>query len=231
MKPNQHWIFPITQTAFTSLKYKLKKEITNPYNNGQFSELNIADDVFDPYTRSGYSKTFAKYGNRMPDVEKARQAAAFLAVSSGKCSWVEGSEVATDSSRENIQTFTDCKDKKTGQFERFRFQESELKDKNGRFFTENTVAASQKAQTIQEKAMSKDAAKDACRDMVKKSAKFPSSVDFATFSTVANTSVASGETWVEINFEAKNELGAKLPYKASCGFPINGKATLNVSKR
>lgn len=191
----------------------------------------IADDVFTPYTRSQYGKTFTKFGNRMPDVEKARQASAFLAAASGKCTMVEMSEVATNSTRENIQTFTDCRNDQTKATERFRFQESELKDKSGRFFTESSVVSAQKSNTIQELAMSKDAALLICRETVIKAAKFPSSVDFATLGSIVNTSQGSGETWVEMDFEAKNELGAQLPYKAKCGFPINGAPTFSVARR
>ena len=191
----------------------------------------IADDVFTPYTRSQYGKTFAKFGSRMPDVEKARQAAAFLAAASDKCSRVEISEVSGASSRDNIQTFTDCWDEKNKKSERFRFDEAELKDKSGRFYSENSVATAGSSQTIQQRAFSKDAALTICRETVRKSAKFPSSVDFATFGQVVNTSQASGETWVELDFEAKNAIGAKLPYKANCGFPIHGKPTFSVSNR
>lgn len=191
----------------------------------------ISDDVFTPYTRSQYGKTFAKFGSRMPDVEKARQASAFLSAASGKCTRVEMSEVATNSTRENIQTFTDCRNENTKTSERFRFQEAELKDKNGRFFTEISVVSADKANTVQELVMSKDTALTICHETVIGNAKFPSSVDFSTFGSVVNTSQGSGETWVEMDFDAKNELGAMLPYKAKCGFPIHGKHTFSVTKR
>jgi hypothetical protein len=189
----------------------------------------IADDVFTPYTKNQYGKTFEKFGSRMPDVEKARQAAAFLAADSGKCTRVESSEVSGQSTRANIQTFTDCVNSKTKMNERFRFSEADLKDKNGKFFTETTVGKGQQALTVQERALSKDSALSLCKETTKRSAKFPSSVKF--FGHVANTSQGSGETWVEIDFEAKNDLGGQLPYKAYCNYPINGQPSFKVTNR
>lgn len=191
----------------------------------------IDDYIFTPYTKSQYSKTFSKFGSRMGDVEKARQAAAFLAAASGKCTFVDMSEVSDASTRNNIKTFTDCRGLDLKKSERFRFEESELKDAKGRFITEKSASSVADIQTIEQRAFSQDAALKICRETVRKSAKFPSSVDFATFGQVVNTSQGSGETWVELDFEAKNGLGAMLPYKANCGFPIHGKPTFSVSNR
>lgn len=191
----------------------------------------IDDYIFTPYTKSQYSKTFSKFGSRMGDVEKARQAAAFLAAASGKCTFVDMSEVSDASTRNNIKIFTDCRGLDLKKSERFRFEESELKDAKGRFITEKSASSVADIQTIEQRAFPQDAALTICRETVRKSAKFPSSVDFAAFGQVVNTSQASGETWVELDFEAKNGIGAMLPFKANCGFPIHGKPTFSVSNR
>ena len=93
----------------------------------------ISDEIFIKYTKKLYPKAFAEYGSRMKDIEKARIAAAFLAASSPKCDKVFESEYSDKGNRDNIQTFTDCING-----ERFRFEESELKDEKGQFFTEKT---------------------------------------------------------------------------------------------
>jgi hypothetical protein len=185
----------------------------------------INDDIFVEYTKKLYPKSFEKYGSRMKDVEKARIAAAFLAASSQKCDKVYASELSDNGTRNNIQTFTDCSNN-----ERFRFEESELKDGKGRFFTEKTVPSGA-VKTQAEQTFSQEAAMSICRESVRASAKFPSSVDFSMLGATVGTSKGSGTTWVELEFEAKNGFGLLLPYKANCSFPIHGKPTINVTER
>ena len=190
----------------------------------------IADYIFTPYTKAQYPKSFAKFGARMPDVERARQAAAFLAATSEKCAKVDGSELSDASTKSNIKIFIDCTNP-AQKYERFLFEESELKDKKGKFYTEKTATTGEKPATVADRAMSEEIALMVCRETVLKSAKFPSSVNFKTFGQNANTSKTSGETWVEVEFEAKNPLGGILLYKANCGFPIHGEPTFSISNR
>lgn len=191
----------------------------------------IDDYVFTKYKKSQYPKSFAKFGSRMADVEKARQAAAFLALASDKCSRVEMSEVSDSSTRDNIKIFTDCYDDATKSSERFRFEESELKDGKKHFFSESTASSAVGVKTMMEQAFSQESAIAICRESVLKLSKFPSSVNFATFGQAVNTSQGSGETWVELEFEAKNGVGAELPYKASCSFPLHGEPTVSITNR
>lgn len=203
----------------------------NPAEAEKSLKKKISNNVFLAYDQKQYPKTFSKFGSRMPEVERARQAAALVAASSRNCSFVDMSEVSDSSTKANIQIFTDCQGPTTGTSERFRFQESELKDKKGRFFTEATIQGAQEPLTVSQQAMPKDRAIAICKEAVTMSAKFPSSVDFSTFGATAKTSQGNGETSVELEFEAKNALGASLPYLANCGFPINGKPTLSVNPR
>jgi len=191
----------------------------------------IRASVLDPYTKEQYSKTFAKFGSRMPDVEKARKASALLAAKSDKCLRVEMSEISTlSSTRNDIHTFVDCRGA-NGQSERFRFAEADLKDKNGRFYTDETVKQVEKPATIKDQAVSHESALAMCKSSVTKNAKFPSSVEFSWLDQIVRTSDGSGETWVELPFEAKNALGGILPQKATCTFPINGKPTIKIENR
>lgn len=82
-----------------------------------------------------------------------------------------------------------------------------------------------------EQSFSKEAALTICQESVRKSAQFPSSVDFSLFGQAVNTSQGTGETWVELEFEAKNGMGAMLPYKANCSFPLHGEPTINITNR
>lgn len=191
----------------------------------------ISDWVFTKYTKSQYPKTFTKFGSRMPDVEKARQAGAFLAAKNDRCFYVDMSELSDSSTRTNIKIFTDCYDENKKFSERYRFEEVELKDSRGRFYTEETISSSGEVKTIMERAFPKDAALQICRESVRSSAQFPSSVDFSIFGQTASIPEGSGETWVELKFEAKNGMGAILPYKAVCTFPLVGKPTIEISRR
>lgn len=99
----------------------------------------IDNDVFEPYTRKQYPKAFEKYGKRMPDLERARQAAAYLAATSASCDRVTGAEISLmNSTVQELDAFADCANK-----ERFRYREPELKNAKGQFFTEKTVRAKQ----------------------------------------------------------------------------------------
>ena len=191
----------------------------------------IGTSVLDSYTKAQFPKTFAKFGSRMSDVEKARKASALLAAKSDKCLKVEMSEVSDKSpSRNDIHTYVDCTGA-NGQNERFRFAEAELKDKQGKFFTVETITQAGKPATMTDQSLSHDAAISICKSSVASAAKFPSSVKFSWTEQIVRTSDASGETWVELPFEAKNSLGAMLPQKATCIFPITGKPTIKIENR
>jgi hypothetical protein len=192
----------------------------------------VSDSVLMPYTKDQYPKVFAQFGERMPDVEKAKAASAYLAASSDKCARVWGVDVSSQSAKNNIKTFVDC-DKPNGEqgSERFIFSESELKDQNGKFLTKNTIPAKTQPKTMGDKGISENDAVAACRELTRASAKFPSSVNFSILNTLSGKSSGSGDTWVNLEFTAKNEVGADLPYKSECRFPIDGLPKVDFYRR
>lgn len=184
----------------------------------------IGINVLDPYTRKLDPKTFAKFGARMPDVEKARAAGAWLSAQSEKCQSVHTSEVSDKSTLNDIHIFVDC----VGG-ERFRYQESELKDSAGRFYTFKSNPDASQSLSIADKAMPHSTAVNACKEKVRASAKFASTVKFEDH--VVRTSQNDGKTWVDLHFKAMNPIGAELPHIAHCVFPISGKNQFEISYR
>jgi len=184
----------------------------------------VGESILSPYTRSGYPKLFEKFGSRMADVEKARAAGVWLAANNDKCVKIENVDVSSKSTRSDIEVFIDCSG---GQ--RFRFSEAELKDSRGQFFSAATVSKETSTLTQAEKALSTESALRLCKEAVLSSAKFRSSVKFEDH--IARTSSANGDTWVELDFVAKNGLGADLPHKAHCNFPIRGDIKFDISNR
>lgn len=65
------------------------------------------------------------------------------------------------------------------------------------------------------------AARTRCDDEIKRAATFPSTVDISWFSGTASSRVGN-TTMVQIDFTAKNALGATLPYQAQCKIADDG---------
>jgi hypothetical protein len=73
-------------------------------------------------------------------------------------------------------------------------------------------------------------ARDKCAKFITECATFPSTVSFSWFGTTLTTAV-NGNTRVVMDFEAKNALGAKLPYRAVCLVLPNGKLEGHLTPR
>jgi hypothetical protein len=168
-----------------------------------------------PYTMKGYPKTVAKYKTRLKEIESFRRRAAELILDSGKCAFIEYVELSdTKSSLNNMTFFADCR--------------------NGQrvYLNEKDITKRKKVLTQAEKSWNKETAKEACIDKIKSSAILPSELDLHHFT---GTSVYKAPTTqnvvVKINFDAKNLLGAELPYTATCHFPPGKAGTVDIQFR
>ncbi len=167
-----------------------------------------------PYTMKGYPKTVKKYKTRLKEIEHFRRRTAEMVLDSGKCKFVEYVELSTKSSINDLIFFADCR--------------------NGHrvFLNEREIAKGKKVMTQADKSWSKEMAREACIDTIKSSAKLPSELDIHHFT---GTSVYKAPTThnvvVKINFDAKNLLGAELPYTATCYFEPGRAGTVDFQLR
>jgi hypothetical protein len=141
--------------------------------------------------------------NRAVEIEKKRLEFAVQMMQDEKCDKLAEVGVVAETVKDNAWFFALCDDKKTY----YKLEDSSDIKK------ETDVTLKYIGQ---------------CQDMVKESAKFKSSVDFATFSTGSSIDKISGLVLVHLPFEAKNGFGNMLPYVAKCTFPIKGKANISI---
>lgn len=174
----------------------------------------IDPSAFNKYTVYQYPRTVKTWGAEgVKRIEAHERAAASLIAESPKCDRVSviGLSEQRSSPPNKAVVFVDC-----ANGERFYVGPDDLKSA--------PVAQSQKA-------VNQNAAFQACRDAVRASAKFPSSVDFNTFGQRSSTHKTTGNTVVELDFEAKNGLGNLIPQTARCVFPADGKAEITIVNR
>ncbi len=76
----------------------------------------------------------------------------------------------------------------------------------------------------------KYAAIDVCKQYVRRQAKFASSVNFSLLGT-RSSQAPNGNAKVILDFTAKNEFGAELPYRAECRFTTDGKSEASIDPR
>lgn len=197
-------------------KTGLKSQAANPTNiANQQKKAEIPDYVLSPYTEESYPKTFAKYGNRMPELERFRKLAAEIAATNPECDKVIASEVSDRGTYSDMQFFVDCENMK-----RYRFSESELAQGN-------TMAVSEV-----DKAYSMSEATSLCKDLIKQSVVHPSTLDMNLFDVGYKKFPANGNVWISIDFKAKNSFGLELKYQAKCIFqPENPNGEITISER
>jgi len=97
-------------------------------------------------------------------------------------------------------------------------------------FTLADVKSSKKFSNPMDSAVSQDVALQVCRDSVRRSAKFPSSVDFDFLGSAAET-YSDGTTVAQLDFEAKNGFGNLIPQRAICRFPVTGDPSIKIGNR
>ena len=177
----------------------------------------ITEYATKPYTAaSGYSKTVAKYGPRLDELQKYREKAAEVVSQDRSCDSVIASEISTMRGGLNDMHFwVDCENGT-----RFRFSERELNQAQ-------VVAVSEA-----DKAISEDRAAERCEEMIAKNVTHPSTVGinhFAGYNYGKNDQ--TGNASVDVLFSAKNSFGTKLKFKASCIFKTDGAGEITIKER
>lgn len=175
----------------------------------------ISPTVFEPYDKSGFPKLARKLGASWARIQPVREAAAFKALESGRCDFVELAEVSDNrSTKENIAVFVDCRN-----LERFYVSESDVK-------------AAKRAVTQSSKSIGRAAAIAACAEAARRAATYPSLVDAHTWAGASFSSDrTTGGARVLLDFEATNALGVELPYRANCLFPADAAPELSITAR
>lgn len=171
--------------------------------------------VFEPYEKSGFPKLAKKLGSSWARIQSLREAAAFKALESGRCDYVELSEVSdARTTKENIAVFVDCRNR-----ERF-------------YIAETDVAANGSAVAQSTKTIGRAQAIEACAQAARQAATYPSLVDAHTWAGASFTSdKTTGAARVLLDFEATNALGVELPYRANCLYPADAAPELSITAR
>lgn len=174
----------------------------------------ISSSALLPYTEPS-DPIITKYGSRLREIETLRRKAAEIAVDSGKCDYVLMSELSdSKSDLKHLYFWVDCKN---GQ--RINLDETQIKKGS-------TVL------TQEEKSWTKESALAACRDAIKVRALIPSEVDIHN---ILGTSFYKAPTThnvvLQMNFDAKNALGAEVPYTAICYFAPGEVGTIEIQPR
>lgn len=169
------------------------------------------------YTSKSYPKLVQQYKSRLDEIEKYKVKAAEMALDSGKCDFVEVSDLSTNkSSLNNLIFWVDCKNQ-----QRFYLTENEIKSKN------NT-----KISTQSEKAIPQQKAVEFCQNEIKRSTLIPSDLDIHTFfGTSYYKAPITSNVVVEINFDVKNAFDKTIKYKAKCYFSAHEKPEVIIEYR
>ncbi|MAX61516.1 MAG: hypothetical protein CMK02_07970 [Polycyclovorans sp.] len=169
-----------------------------------------------PVTRSGYPKTFERWGEAgVARINKAIKNGAQTVAANSKCDKVE--IVALSDGRSsppnNIVLFADCRNG-----ERFYLTEAQANQRAA------TASQSQKLAGI-----SKGDAIVKCRDAIRANLAVPSSFNPATLSTQAISNKTTGTWLVTMKFKSKNRMGQELPGNAECSVSGDGPPQVTIN--
>lgn len=166
------------------------------------------------YTKQGYPATVEKYGSRLTEIEHYRRRTAEMALESGKCDIVNIVDLSIESRLNHLKFWAECA--------------------NGQriYLTENEIDADSEVLTQEDKAWTEAAARQACREGIKERALLPSEVKFHTLlGTKFYHAPLSHNVILEMNFDATNAFGVKVPYTATCHFEPGKVGTIEISLR
>lgn len=169
-----------------------------------------------PYTtENGHPKTVEKYGARLPEIEVLRKKAAEMALDSGKCDFVEMSELSDmKSTLDHLHFWVDCKNKQRIYLDEFQ------------------INIDDKVLTQEEKSWGRNSAFEACREAILERALIPSDVDIHVVSgTAFYKAPISHNVVLHMNFDAKNGFGVSIPYTATCHFLPGEVGTIDIKIR
>lgn len=174
----------------------------------------ISEHAFTEYDKENYPKVYQKWGSDWIERLEAHERAAAdkIANSDNACDSISFIALSDAKSipKQEIVVFVDC-----ANGERFFVSDKDL----------NKELKSQSEQAISDKV-----ALSECREMVKRDAKYPDSVDFKLLDTSVQKSKTHGNIIVTTKFTAKNDFGAELPYTAKCLFTPDGKVEFEYIK-
>ena len=172
------------------------------------AEGRIPDYVLTPYDKEGYPSFFKKFGSRVKDIEKYRAIAAKKAASDKECAIVKWSSVYLDKSTKNNALFwVDCEKPSGGYpYKRFNFTEADLNNPDSLVISNR------------DKALSETQALDACEQLIKSKANYPSTVKVNRITATYKLFEHLGNTRTIMNFKSKNAFGLELKFTAYCTF-------------
>lgn len=167
-----------------------------------------------PYTEQSYPKTVREFRSRLPEIEAYRRKIAEIALDSNKCDKVEMSELSTESSIRNLKFWVDCS--------------------NGQriYLTEQEIDSKATPLTQEDKSWDRSSATRACETAILDRALIPGTV---RIHSLAGTSFYKAplthNVVMEVNFDAENAYGTKIPYSATCHFEPGKVGTIEIRMR
>jgi hypothetical protein len=182
------------------------------------SAAEVPASVYEPMQRKNYPKTFATWGvGGVKKIDSLRKQAAFKAARSPECDGVAISELSSNRSSppDKIVIFVDCENGK-----RFYFDAADV--------LAGGVAQTQETKM---KRISDDEAKAACEKSVRASLDFPSTMRLSWSGKSVYRAPTTGNIVVTFDFNAKNRLGAELPYRARCIMDDRGQHPPEITGR
>lgn len=191
------------------------------------------DDLTDAREYPSLNRQLGKKGIR--EAMAGSRAAAYRAAKNPACDSVNASSPSDYPDRkfkDHHEFFTNCDNGK-----QWKFTASELKDRNGHWYTAANAPAAGISETDRRNAERSAAQASApgsvqeCSEALKNNLKFPAS---ATIHDIAGASMdfnAKDERFVNIALEAKNDYGNELTYTGQCIFHHNGTVTVQFFNR
>lgn len=162
----------------------------------------IDRNIYDPYTRKSYPKTFARWGDAgVGKINRYRIDAAELVSENRRCDLVEIAELSETRSEppDRVVIFVDCRNG-----ERFYLAGPDIEARVAARSNNEKTGGLSDARLIR-----------SCEESVAAALRFPSSFDKNWFSTNVYRA-PQGNVVVTFDFEAKNGLGLLLPQQARC---------------
>lgn len=178
----------------------------------------IAKYAISPITRSGYPKTYAKWGRKnIKKINELLEPVALFVASSNECDRLDLVELSGNRSEppEKIVFFADCENGK-----RFYVSEDDLNNKK-----------KARSQTNKMSSVSDMDAITSCIGEVKGTLLFPSSFNHYVTSNLVYRAPTAGNVVVTFNFNENNGLGNTLPRKARCVLDDRGIHPPEISNR
>lgn len=163
----------------------------------------IADYALDPYTQSGYPKTFKKWGKKgVARIEEVRKLAAMVASKSRSCDQVEIVELSDNRSvpPDRIVIFIDCKNGA-----RLYVTEAEAR-----------AGATVRSQAEKGATITKSEILSACTNVLRGMLTIPSTLDRDAWSISYYQAPTTGNWEMMMDFTAKNAFGVEIEHRARC---------------